>query len=190
MKTITQGLQYGGSGAALGAPARCHLLPLPQRPAVSHPLAPAPRAADACNPTARCYAHCAALPGPAAADPKNQKTMAKTKQDSKAPWSYDYHTFAVDWAPYKIVSEYGRWAGQGCGQDGQGFEDRLRGLEAMHLELAGATHAAPLVPAVLVGVVRLPPTLPPAPAPAAPSSTARLQRPSTACRAARSSRAA
>lgn len=39
------------------------------------------------------------------ADPANQKTMVKTQQDSKDAWSYDWHTFAVDWEAGKISGE-------------------------------------------------------------------------------------
>lgn len=42
---------------------------------------------------------------PHPADPQNVKSMVRTRQADKSPYSNGFHTFAVDWSIGKITGE-------------------------------------------------------------------------------------
>lgn len=108
---ITQGLHYGGPGAlrARAAPGRagpgrtpCQLLRL----GLLHGAAPllALFTARSSREQRQTLRGCASFPCPAA-DPQNQKSMVRTKQDGSVPFSDGFHTMALDWEAGRITRE-------------------------------------------------------------------------------------
>lgn len=119
-KKITQGLHYGGAGAP-------HVGWLLRSPRVARggrcgsawawaaPPACVARTLTRVLPRACCH--------PPPADPQNQKSMVRTQQDNRQPYSDAMHTVAADWEPGKIVGEREHptarlWCSAGPGQQG------------------------------------------------------------------------
>lgn len=117
MTTITQGLHCGCLAArAAPQPAGTACMPFAATRLAStpHVCCPAPRRRRA-------------------AAPENQKSMLRTRQEGKVPYSDGFHTMAVDWSAGRITREAAPGpcpAPHGLLASGEGRRGAVRGLRA------------------------------------------------------------